>query len=112
MLSLISDKEIEILEQEHDACIFKKDLEYEMVHNSPDATITLPEVFLIPLFEVLYNKVYKETKFIDGNDRNWSINNLDGQTGSKVVDLDKLVADYEEQQKKSWKDALDEHYTK
>ena len=76
MLSLISDKQIEDLEKEHNACIFKKDLEYEMVHNSLNSDITLPEIFLAPMFELLYGKTLSDTKFVDGNNKNWSISNI------------------------------------
>jgi hypothetical protein len=77
MLQLLSDKDIlEMEKKTNGCCLFREDLEHDLVYNSKEATITLPQVFLGPLFEVVYNRVLSETKFKDGNENNWMISNI------------------------------------
>lgn len=76
MLSLVTDAEVAALEKEYNACIFKKDLEYELVWNSPITPVNIPTVFLDHLFKILYNRDINECEFKDGDKFNWNINNI------------------------------------
>jgi len=77
MLSLISPSDIIKIQQEHpNTYIDPKDLECDMVYNSPQHELKLPAVFVEHIFPIIYGVKLSEVSFKDGDNTNWKYENI------------------------------------
>ena len=101
MLSLISDEVIDKLQLENpDVYIDKKELETEAVYSCDRKLVNIPEIFLAPIFKLMYGTELSNVGFRDSNVLNWDYHNLvfpwyqmvDGKNGG--VDYIKQPLDF------------------
>ena len=77
MLSLISDEVIDKLQLENpDVYIDKKELETEAVYSCDRKLVNIPEIFLSPIFKLMYGTELSNVGFRDSNVLNWDYHNL------------------------------------
>ena len=75
MINILSPTQIQNIEK-YTPCLDPRDVELDILYNSPVSAIYLPDCFKEQIFKELYGVELDNVKFKDGNKFNWIFNNI------------------------------------
>ena len=75
MITILSPPQIQKIERDTPQ-IDPRDIELDILYNSPVSAIYLPDCFKEQIFKELYGVKLDQVKFKDNNKLNWKFNNI------------------------------------